>query len=268
LKLEGTERAFSKPQGGCQHIFKGPWSRAVSSPRYPLKAIHVFRLSRHECSEIKGLKDLLSKEEISRLESMGSRERRSSFLAGRGALRLILSDLLDIPPYDIPISEGRSGRPELEAVPYKDRISLSLSHSGAWILIALREGGRIGIDLELARESQEYVMLARRFFHPDEASALSRLTGEYQKDLFYAIWTMKEACLKAAGRGIAGAMSSFSVLQLLEQVIDGVDCPVVESLSGITAVGIPTERPYYASIAGDPPLRGILLLDCSPSLFL
>lgn len=261
----GIKRAISKQQGG-RDIFLGPWSHASSIPRYPLGAIHVFRLSQDDWAKGLGLEYVLSREEAARLASMGNRERRRSFLASRTALRLLLSSHLDLPPTDVPISEARSGKPAL-AAPYKDQISFSLSHSGGWILIALRKGGRVGIDIELARESLAYEALARRFFHRDEAAALASSNGEAQRDLFYAIWTMKEACLKAMGRGIAGGLSGFSVLPLLRQNLGGVEGHLLESLPGIAAVGIPIEGPYCASIAGDPPLEGISLLDCRASLF-
>jgi 4'-phosphopantetheinyl transferase len=48
--------------------------------------------------------------------------------------------------------------------------------------------------------------LAKRFFSAQEYLAISNLSGNTQLNLFFRLWTCKEAYLKAVGLGIAGGL--------------------------------------------------------------
>lgn len=67
---------------------------------------------------------------------------------------------------------------------------------------AIYRAGPIGVDIEsiarIERASIESVLL-----HPDEASALSGLSGERRARHLARLWTAKEAILKLAGVGLA-----------------------------------------------------------------
>lgn len=73
----------------------------------------------------------------------------------------------------------------------------SLSHSGghAALLTAASEM-QIGVDLEVARP-RDVLRTARFAFDREEVDALEALSGVARDDLFYALWTMKEALAKA-----------------------------------------------------------------------
>ena len=78
----------------------------------------------------------------------------------------------------------------------------SLSHSGGRALLALAQDQPVGVDLESPRPRQRLLDLAQRFFTAAETSVLRGLPEEERLHAFYALWTAKEAVLKAAGVGI------------------------------------------------------------------
>ena len=116
----------------------------------------------------------------------------------------------------------KSGRPRL-SVPGAD---LSISHSQGIVLIGLLtraalpalalpdatvtfldgEGEAIGVDVEAAagRTADRCLRIARRFFFPGEAAALHVLPRDEQVPAFLALWTQKEAAVKATGEGLSG----------------------------------------------------------------
>lgn len=83
----------------------------------------------------------------------------------------------------------------------------NLSHSGEWTCLALSDG-EVGIDIQQERPVD--MRLATRFFTAEEQAALQG-AGERAEELFYRLWTVKEAYLKALGTGLNRPLNSFSV---------------------------------------------------------
>lgn len=103
---------------------------------------------------------------------------------------------------DVPaIERGAYGKPFAPALPELD---FNLSHAGPHVLLAFARRQPLGIDLEQAQRRLWSVdELARRFFAAGEIAALTRLPASARADAFLALWTHKEAVLKALGVGLA-----------------------------------------------------------------
>ena len=80
-------------------------------------------------------------------------------------------------------------------------VNFNVSHSGRHGLIAFNSKGRVGIDIEERRAREDLDGLIKTVFAPEEQSALSGLAGEPRLLLFYELWTIKEALVKALGDG-------------------------------------------------------------------
>jgi phosphopantetheinyl transferase len=76
---------------------------------------------------------------------------------------------------------------------------VSLSHAGGWAAAAAHPATRVGVDIEPAHEIPP--PFARYFLSPGETSALARWPNRSTSLL--AAWTIKEAVLKATGRGLS-----------------------------------------------------------------
>lgn len=88
--------------------------------------------------------------------------------------------------------------------------SVSISRSSRWTLVALGDGRAIGADVEVMRALDWRAMLGM-VCSDSEAGAFQSL-AETEPDqtlrAFFTLWTIKEAVLKATGRGMrAGAKS-------------------------------------------------------------
>lgn len=81
--------------------------------------------------------------------------------------------------------------------------AFNLSHSGDAALVALAAQVELGVDLERRGRRRNHLALAERYFCAAEAQALARCEGDAREALFLALWTAKEAVLKALGRGLA-----------------------------------------------------------------
>lgn len=123
------------------------------------------------------------------------------FIAGRGGLRTLLAAQLRLPPAQVPLTQTDRGKPILTGV--AEGIKFNVSHSGHVVLIALNQHDEIGVDVEAVRPMSDTIAIAKRFFAKVEQVALSALPEAERTEGFFALWTLKEAVLKATGQGIA-----------------------------------------------------------------
>lgn len=135
---------------------------------------------------------------------------------GEPTVRPLLSQALACDPSAVPLVRDAGGRPRLGA-PFA-HLDLGWSHSGELLVLALgmAEPVELGVDVERLRERPRLVEMARRFFHPDEASWLIAQPAAATVECFSRLWCAKEAVLKAHGRGIA-----FGLHRLVFAPIDG-----------------------------------------------
>ncbi|HET8799906.1 MAG TPA: 4'-phosphopantetheinyl transferase superfamily protein [Marinobacter sp.] len=131
----------------------------------------------------------------------GPRERE--YLTSRWLIRQALSHSARLPAHQCrPVD----GRPVLSGSP--EGWHLSLSHSHGLSACATRAGSPVGVDLEPCTRHPQWQKVARRWFSPVEQEWLFR---EDDPNTFLKVWTLKEAWLKATGRGIAGNLQTLEV---------------------------------------------------------
>ena len=98
-------------------------------------------------------------------------------------------------------------KPSLKDMP---NLHFSLSHAGNYALCAV-SSRPVGCDVE--RLDRGEPRLAERFFSPEEQRYLSQAADRTEWNLrFTRIWTRKESCGKALGRGLNLPLREFSVL--------------------------------------------------------
>lgn len=131
------------------------------------------------------------------------------FVLGRRTLRRILAERLGCSPVAVPLISGPNGKPALAAG--RASWQFNVTHSGDWVCLVLAWERRVGIDLEAWRDL-EYAVLAERAFAPEERAALAGAPAAERVAMFFAIWTRKEALLKARGLGLgAFPLEGFTV---------------------------------------------------------
>lgn len=141
----------------------------------------------------------LAPEERQRAERFAFERDRHHFIAGRGILRQILSEYLHLPPAQLQFAYSPRGKPSL--LNPSTPLCFNLSHSQGLALVAFALDREVGVDLEGDRPI-EALQLAKRFFSPQEYTALSNLPPHRQQTTFFKLWTCKEAYLKATGTGL------------------------------------------------------------------
>jgi 4'-phosphopantetheinyl transferase len=174
------------------------------------------------------------------------RRHRSDFepwLKSRAALRRILAAVTGQPAPRIAIATGEGGKPELADNP--DGLHFNASRSKDYALIALARAP-VGVDIEAVRPEFSWHTIAMHWFHPREQALLARAPETRRADLFFQIWTHKEAYFKGVGLGLdRGAMTA---------CFTGPDCRSLRGPKGSPASqwrlkALATPPSYKASLA-------------------
>ncbi len=109
-------------------------------------------------------------------------------------------------PIPLGMEYGKHGKPYLAGRPFY----FNLSHSGSYVCCGVA-GEEIGVDIQrMEKVSGERLdRIAGRFFCRREQEALSACPGEEERrELFYRLWTRKEAYGKLTGEGILAVSGS------------------------------------------------------------
>lgn len=175
----------------------------------PSSAVQLWSVSLDSVGRFDRLWTLLSRDEIDRAVRIPDPRIRRRYVAGRAALRRLLGERLETPPAELRFDYGPRGKPSLEGA----EVGFNLSHSGDLALIAISDGGLVGVDLEQLRPRPRLDLLSRRVLTDDERELLDRAdaAGEGLR-WFLRCWTAKEAVAKALGLGLALAPSRISVV--------------------------------------------------------
>ena len=104
-------------------------------------------------------------------------------------------------PLSLEYTYGENGKPYFKNIP----LYFNLSHSGEYVCCVLSEQ-EIGVDIQ-GRETAVKEGLAQRFFSKEEVQCMEQCDSEQlRQDLFYRLWTRKEAYGKLTGKGLGAVI--------------------------------------------------------------
>jgi 4'-phosphopantetheinyl transferase len=135
---------------------------------------------------------------------------RVQFVAAHTMMRAALGRLCGQPPQSLRFVADAHGKPSLWLGNAPAALSFNLSHTEGLVgLAATRAPGlAIGFDLEpLARKID--LGVADRFFAPYEVAWLAGLAASARTEGFLRLWTLKEAFIKATGKGLTQDLTAF-----------------------------------------------------------
>ncbi len=154
---------------------------------------------------------LLDETESARATRFAFEPDRRAYVAAHALLRARLSErATSVAPTEWRFGVTPHGKPVLRAP--RAGLGVSLSHTRGMAAVAIASERQIGVDVESFLTPRNAVNVAERYFAPKEAALLRAESDPLvQAELFFAIWTLKEAVLKADGRGLARGLDSFVV---------------------------------------------------------
>lgn len=154
---------------------------------------------------------LLSDEECARERRFRFEEDRRSYLLAHALTRHVLGGLCGAAPSTLGFESGLHGRPELCFPEVRPRLRFNLSHTRGLVACAVALERDVGVDVEHVDRRVDIDQLAASVFSPAERAALARLEGDSKRVRFFELWTLKEAYIKAVGKGLSLRLSAITL---------------------------------------------------------
>ncbi len=181
-----------------------------NAPLLPPGEVHLWELPGELSPLLVGkILSCLSADESARAQRFYFEKDRRSFSLARGAVRQLLSRYLGVPAASLKFGYSEYGKPFLESP--APSIQFNVSHSYGRALFAFFNPGRVGVDIEYHRPNVDWAALSREILRGDEAACLLELPPEERLRGFFRFWTLKEAFIKAVGKGLSLPLKSFCV---------------------------------------------------------
>ena len=154
---------------------------------------------------------LLSDDERQRWQRYRQQGDRQSFLLGKVLTRSVLAECLAQAPADLEFTRDNHGKPRLLQQATCRPLQFNLSHTEGMAVLAVTDGVEPGVDVESLSRRVEAMALAQRYFAAEEVATLAALQGAALQERFIALWTLKEAWLKARGTGLREPLDAFHI---------------------------------------------------------
>jgi 4'-phosphopantetheinyl transferase len=158
----------------------------------------------------------LDEAEIGRYQRFHRADDRARFLTGAVIVRAAFAAELNTTPQRVrldracPDCQQPHGQVRLADGP-PDAMKVSVSHSGARVVVAAGYGGGIGIDIERIEAARDHLILGRLVLRDDEQAELAQVQEADRAAAFTTSWVRKEAVVKALGRGLRVPLRDFAV---------------------------------------------------------
>ena len=153
----------------------------------------------------------LDGEERSRWQRFQSPVAQRRYVLCRAALRAVLSREVGCPNESLAFEAAKHGKPFALVDGQPASISFNVSHSGSHGLIAVAPIGRLGVDVEERAPRRNLDNLIEGVFSPQERAELESLEGCEQLHVFFRFWTIKEALVKAHGKGLSMKVAELEI---------------------------------------------------------
>jgi 4'-phosphopantetheinyl transferase len=145
---------------------------------------------------------------------------RIAFVAAHALARAALAGAAGAPPAAFGFTAGAYGKPQPRLGGRAVSLAFNLSHTDAMVGVAVARQADLPLGFDLEPLWQRAPLeVARRCFTAVEMAWLGSLPAADRVEGFYRLWTLKEAFIKATGRGLSQDLLGFW-FQVFPPVID------------------------------------------------
>jgi 4'-phosphopantetheinyl transferase len=155
------------------------------------------------------LQSTLDESERARADRFRVTADRDSYIAAHALLRAMLSKAGGVAASGWRFQVAAGGKPEIDPSLGRPDLRFSLSHTRGMVACAVGCGHTLGIDAEAWKEPAP-LQLVPRIFAPAERALIASAPPSGRAAIFYRLWTLKEAYLKATGQGITVPLNAVS----------------------------------------------------------
>jgi 4'-phosphopantetheinyl transferase len=151
--------------------------------------------------------NLLDAGERERAERFVYERHRRQHVVAHALKRAVIAGMTGVAPSLCRFTTLTHGKPVLV---HPTGLHFSLSHADGLVALATSPDGPLGIDVEPTHREAP-LEVAEAVFAPEERDWLAGGGASACDDRFFRLWTLKEAYLKATGRGLSEPLDGFAI---------------------------------------------------------
>jgi 4'-phosphopantetheinyl transferase len=172
--------------------------------------VHIFRVNLDANSiHSERFTRFLSCDEVDRARRFHFDRDRIRYSIARGLLRVLIGRYFRCHPASISFCYNSFGKPYLRD-PLAN-LSFNLSHSQEMALYAFAPRGELGVDIAWRDPKLRGHEIARRFFTPNESHLIEQASLQGNHEIFFYLWSRKEAYIKALSKGLSVPLNEFDI---------------------------------------------------------
>lgn len=155
------------------------------------------------------LEALLDGEERERAQRFHFLHDRHAYIAAHAVARALLTRWTGVEASSWCFTIGAYGKPEVVSPFDLPGLRINLSHTRGMVAVALTQHHDIGVDVEWLERQCDIDSLAQKVFTAEERTLLQTTPADKKQDIFLTLWTLKEAYIKAIGKGLSQPLDAF-----------------------------------------------------------
>ena len=180
-------------------------------------SIHIWCANLDQPGEVvSGFYSILSDNEKTKIKKYISKGLRSRHIVSTGLARVLISNYTTYKPNDIIFKYNEFGKPFVSPDSNGNNLFFNLSHSYNYVVYVFTRNMPIGIDVEKVKELADMEGVVDLCFSESEKKWFSKVSSDKKEEIFYKIWTAKEAYIKAIGKGFSFSPKRISLGQQIE----------------------------------------------------
>jgi len=171
---------------------------------------------------------VLSEDERSRSRRFHFENNRREYIAAHALCRIMLSKFSTTAPQEWSFTAGPHGKPEIAGDGSADTMRFNISHTKGMVCLGVTLNDDIGVDVEWTGRNNRIEDIARFKFSKPEVTRLIEMPQSEKRKGFFMFWTLKEAYIKATGKGLAEPLDgfAFSLKPVQVEFLNGQDDPL------------------------------------------
>ncbi|MCX6544724.1 MAG: 4'-phosphopantetheinyl transferase superfamily protein [Acidobacteria bacterium] len=176
------------------------------------------------------LRPQLTPDELARAARFHFARDRVAFAVGHVLVRRTLSEQTSAPPSGWSFVSNAHGKPEVQPSAGGTPWRFNISHCAGMVMTGFARDRDIGVDVESADRFRAGLEIARFCFAPEEVRAIESASEHERRTTCAAVWTLKEAYIKARGLGLTIPLADFAIdlgsmrIWFSARIADQADC--------------------------------------------
>jgi 4'-phosphopantetheinyl transferase len=183
----------------------------VPPPAHDTVELRWLAVQRLTASDRVALHAVLDPAEQARAARFRDPRDRHAYTAAHALARGLLARHLQRDAAALRFVVGPHGKPRLADTDGAAPLHFNLTHTREVVAVALSRGPEVGVDVEALDAPGLDLHALPDVLTPAEARHLRTLAPAQRADAAAAVWTLKEATVKASGRGLDSALQAIDV---------------------------------------------------------